>query len=280
MKTILLLALTALIGTGCVMTPTGDFYGGAVEGDYSPRVYTGSRSSVTVWLHPTYVVADAYPIAQAHCSRWGFYARPTYDWSISASIERRLDYSCVRYRPVLSGPHIIIGSPFYRSHYRHWHGRSHYRSPHRRRHYGRDGYDRPVYTPKPVPRHYPKYRAPRRRGTFGRRRSPKDTRLQRRKPWEHNRAKNQPIGNPGRGTTVQRGKPWEHNRSKNKKNLPRLKLPTKRSTFGGVLKPKKTIPRGSVFKNKVKTKRKTVKTFGKIRPKNSSRRVRKGPLTL
>jgi len=304
MKKIILTLSLALMGTGCVMSPDGNFYPspnvgvgvGGASVDITPRIFNGSRSNVTVWLHPTYTVADAYPLAQQHCNRWGFYARPSYDWSASARIERRLNYTCVRYRPVLSGPHIVIGSPFYRNHYRHWHtaGRRNGRVIPRR---GR------VITPKPRTRYTPPTR---RRGTFGRGVftpkpvvKPRKTVVQRGKPWQHNRNKNV-IPNPG--TTVQRGKPWQHNTNKNKVlTSPRVSSRNRINSNRGVIKEKttyksKTPSRPSFGSKKSRVSSRTssrvnsrsssrvnsrTKTgLGNIKPRKSSRRSGKGRLTL
>ena len=268
----LLILLAAFFATGCVRGPGGNFYPApnvnvGVDGnvDVAPRVYTGSRSNVTVWLPSTYVVADAYPIAQAHCARWGYFASPTYDWTVSATVGRRLNYSCVNYRPVLSGPHIIIGSPFYRNHYVNWHrgGRSTFGRSGRRIYKGHRGKgyynDRPVYTPKPVPR---------RRSTFGRifnsRSVEQDTSVQRGKPWEHNRNKNKVI-RPAPETSVQRGKPWEHRTRKGKITS------TRRSTFG-------SSPRRGALRPKTKFSKRS--SFGSVRSKNSGGRKAKGRLSL
>jgi len=324
MKKILLTLSVAWLTSGCVLSPDGNFYpapnldvGVGVGGnvDIAPRIFNGTRSNVTVWLHPTYTVADAYPIAQAHCARWGFYARPTFDWRGSATIERRLNYSCVNYRPVLSGPHIIVGSPFYRNHYRHWHnGRRFGRRYPRRGTIGGRVNSRPyrsnrVYTPKTRPRYTP----PARRGTFGRVLSPSQTRppvtrTQRGKPWERNVNKNKAII-PNPGTTVQRGKPWENNRRKGTLGGSTVTTPTyksKRPTFGrsgsgvvrekstyksktrlgsgfgsGTVKPKTTYKSKSGFGSvRPKTSYKSKSGFGSVKPKNSSRRSRKGRLTL
>ncbi|MGH1469278.1 MAG: hypothetical protein ACRBBP_10445 [Bdellovibrionales bacterium] len=267
MKYLLLTALASLtLGTGCVMTPTGEIITAPVNVDaeigFNPRVHVGTRSGVTVWLHPTFVVSDAYPIAQTHCSRWGMYARPRYDWSISASEARYLDYTCVRRRPYLASPHIIIGGGRYhrRGHYRN--GRSYRNSPRR------------VYTPKPVPRVEPV----RRRGTFGRifKPSPKrSTVVERGKPWEHKRDKGGVAypSKPKRGTVVERGKPWEHNADKNKgEKAPSLVLPskpTKRSTFG-------TYRSKMPIKTKTRAKTK-IRGFGSLKSKKGPR---KGKLRL
>lgn len=309
MKKILLALSIAWMTSGCVLSPDGNFYpapnvdvGVDADFDTNPRVFNGSRSSVTVWLHPTYTVADAYPLAQAHCSRWGFYARPSYDWTVSTSFERRLNYSCVTYRPILSGPHIIVGSPFYRNHYRHWHNQGRYgRTYPRRGTFGRGEviHNRSgrVHTPKPVPRH----RAPvvRRRGTFGRvlnpvNPAPRDTTVQRGKPWEHNRNKNKVVI-PNPGTTVQRGKPWEHNQNKGSVTAPLVtpRYRNKKSTFGssglGTIREKTTYKSkstlGSGFGSKAgsfksKPSLRSKPSFGSIRPKNSSRRSSKGTLRL
>jgi len=292
MKKIVLTLSIAWMATACVMTPDAGLYPapnvevgvGVNSGDFNPRIYNGTRSSVSVWLHPTYTVADAYPIAQAHCSRWGFYARPSYDWIVSTSFERRLNYSCVSYRPVLSGPHIIIGSPFYRNHYSHWHNGRRYGNRHPRRgtfgrghirNNGRTNNRRSgrgtVYTPKPTPRHVVPSR---KRGTFGRvinptTPAPRDTTVQRGKPWEHNKSKNKVVS-PRPDTTIQRGKPWEHNRNKGTVTTPTVtpRFKSKRSTFGSS---RSMSPRGS-FKSK--------SNFGGIRPKTSSRRSSKGKLRL
>jgi hypothetical protein len=306
MKKILSTLTLTLMMSGCVISPDRDFYPDSnldvsvgAGADFNPRIYNGTRSNVSVWLHPTYTVADAYPIAQAHCSRWGFYARPSNDWSISTSYERRLNYSCVSYRPVLSGPHIIIGSPFYRNHYRHWHhGRGHVRGrvQPRRGTFGRGGIRNgrrgTVYTPKPTPRHSsPSVR----RGTFGRVFKPsapatQNTTVQRGKPWEHNKNKNT-IPNPG--TTVQRGKPWEHNTNKGEVTTPRVapRYKSKRSTFGnsgsGNIRNKTTYKSGSSLGSgfgsrsvKSNSSNRSRSGFSGIRPKNSSRRSSKGKLTL
>jgi|GEM_PF-4116450 len=299
MKKIILTLSLALMGTGCVMSPDGNFYPspnvgvgvGGASVDITPRVFNGSRSNVTVWLHPTYSVADAYPIAQQHCNRWGFYARPSYDWSASARIERRLNYTCVRYRPVLSGPHVVIGSPFYRNHYRHWHtsGRGSRVVPRRGR-FGRARGGR-VITPKPNTRYTPPAR---RRGTLGRifkPTAPRKTVIQRGKPWQHNRNKNV-IPNPG--TTVQRGKPWQHNKNKNKVlTSPRVSSRNKYKSSRGVIKEKTTYKSktparlgygstGSRTSSRVKSRVSTrsKKGFGNIKPRKSSRRSGKGRLTL
>ncbi len=237
------LATSLFLATGCVMTPTGEIISPPVSIDagvsLGPRVHVGTRSSVSVWLHPSYIVSDAYPIAQNHCSRWGMYAKPRYDWSLSSSDERYLDYVCVGRRPYLSDIHIIGGR----------HHRRYYRS--HRRHYP----SRRVYTPKPIPRVGPV----RRRRTFGQssgygsskprgsvrgglgRRS-----VERGKAWEHNTKKSRirssrPSYSPRR-TFNERGKAWEHNAKKRKlKKQPDLPIKkAKRSTFGG--RPSKIRP--------------------------------------
>lgn len=272
MKYLLLTALGSLMfGTGCVMTPTGEIITAPVNVEagveLGPRVHVGTRSGVTVWLHPNYVVSDAYPIAQTHCSRWGMYARPRYDWSISARDARYLDYTCVRRRPYLAAPHIIIGGGHHRrNHYRR--GRDYRHSPRR------------VYTPKPLPRVEPV----RRRGTFGRTYTPSPKRgtvVERGKPWEHNKNKGGVYypSKPKRGTVVERGKPWEHNADKNRVDVERPLVlppkPTKRSTFGSS---RSRLPVKMRTKTKVKTTTKTkVKTFGKMKSKKGPK---KGTLRL
>jgi hypothetical protein len=232
------LATIALLflGTGCVMTPTGDIYDEpvilddgfvdtAVDVQFAPRVHFGSRSAVSVWLHPNFYVYDAYPIAQRHCARWGLFARPRRDWALSARSARYLDYTCVSRRPTLAFPHFRRPghrSPWIRS------------RPNNRR----------VYTPKPVPRHNPI--PARRRGTFGRTVQPnpappsRSTVVERGKAWEHN-ANKKPIRSwrgrrpaPKPRTVVERGKAWEHNANKVKIGRGRALKPNPRKGRTGV----------------------------------------------
>ena len=195
---------------------------------------------------------DAYPIAQRHCSRWGFFASPSSNWSISASSSRYLDYTCVRRRPHLAYPH------YRRGHY----GvgrRGIYRRHNRRPNYPR----RRVITPKPLPR----VKAPiRRRGTFGRVFNPapvkRRTVVERGKPWEHNKRKQGVVTRPLRKkVVVERGKPWEHNINKGsvKRHYKSAKTVSKRSTFRGS-RPK-IIKETRVNKKRV-TKYKPSKRFG------------------
>lgn len=271
--------LSLFLGTGCVMTPTGDIVTAPVdvgadvaigsEGvGIEPRIHIGSRSAVTVWLHPNYYVYDAYPVAQRHCARWGMFARPRRDWSYNARAARYLDYTCVRNRPTLAYPH------FRRGHrYHHVPGRrTRYDRPHRR--------GRRIYTPKPRPRVQP----PRRRGTFGRIHNPptapkRGVVVERGKPWEHN-GKKKKIGSfptrPKKNIVVERGKPWEHNRNKNREPVyktpkkPAYSAPKKtfkRTTFGSLKKKPKVIEKGksvkynkygSLKKKKAPVRRKTL----------------------
>lgn len=251
MKYLILPLLSLVFGTGCVLTPTGEIITPPIsvnaEIGLGPRIHIGSRSSVTVWLGSSYIVSDAYPIAQTHCSRWGMYASPRRDWTRSHHSARYLDYVCVRRRPYLADIH-IIGRRQHKGHYRNA-GRY---SPHRR-----------VYTPKPVP--------VKKRRTFGGGATyhNKYKQVERGKPWEHSTRKSKayspktPV--PKRSTFTERGKPWEHNVNKNKAKSS-LKLhskPAKRSTFGGLnskMKTKTTVTK-TKFKSygSLKTKRKPTK---------------------
>lgn len=240
---LILLSLTLWFASGCVVTPTGEVITAPVEAEVElgPRIYTSSRSRVSIWLHPSYVVADAYPIAQRYCSRWGMWASPVDNWSYSASVERYLDYTCVSSRPHLAYPHIRRGSRYYP-------GRRYRTYPRRR-----------VYTPKPTPR-------PPKRRTFGGAvnstpLTPAPVTVERGKPWEH-RAKKPVFGrSTTQPVTIERGKPWEHKK--------------KKSVFGksfGSSKRKSSAL--STRSGSLSSSRSRASSFsrGKIHPKSSTKR--------
>lgn len=194
MKTLLaLMSLNFLFLSACVVTPDGTVLAPPVDVDASvgvgiePRIYTSSGMSVSIWLPSAYVVADAYPVAQRYCSRWGMWARPSMDWTYSSPSARHLDYTCVRARPYLAYPHIRRGGRYY--------------SYPRRR---------PVYTPKPAPSY-------RKRKTFGGAFNKGDydhrKSVEPGKPWEHNTKKKgvfSPRPTPPPSVSLEPGKPWEH----------------------------------------------------------------------
>lgn len=270
-------AFSLLMGTGCVMTPTGDIYSAPVDveaGEFGPRVHLGSRSAVTVWLHPNFHVYDAYPIAQRHCSRWGFFARPRADWSITTGQSRYLDYTCVRSRPHLAYPH------FRRNVRRGGYGRNTRRYDRNYPNYPNNR--RRVITPKPLPR---VTNPPRRRGTFGRTYTPpqgRRTTVERGKPWEHNRRKGGVITSPVRKkVVVERGKPWEHNVNKGgiKKTYKGSRNVQKESTFrhsSPKITKKKSVVKKTV--TKYKSKPSIGRKYGNLKSKKSS--PRKGTLRL
>ncbi len=171
----ILILLTSTMLMGCVVSPdwnTGVGVGvgvdtgvgvNPVDGSLLPRVHVGSRTGLSVWLHPNYVVADAYTVAAEHCSRFGLNARPARNWDIFSNRPRYLDYTCVSYRPVLAFPHIIVNHDRYIN--RPWHRRWYHRR------YGRY-YRRGMITPKP--RHVYHRGNAKRKGWWGVNRPSKD----------------------------------------------------------------------------------------------------------
>jgi hypothetical protein len=249
-----------------------------VGGDFGPRVHLGSRSAVTVWLHPNFHVYDAYPIAQRHCSRWGFFASPGSNWSISASSSRYLDYTCVRRRPHLAYPH------YRRSGTINTRRGNYSRGPVKNRRYDKSypNYPRRVITPKPLPR----VKAPvRRRGTFGRTYNPPQGRratVERGKPWEHNSRKGGVVTAPTRKkVVVERGKPWEHKANKGgvKSRYKSVKTVQKRSTLK-TSRPKiikeKRVQKKTV--TKYKSKPRAGRKYSDLKSKKSA--PRRGTLSL
>ena len=102
------IALLLLSTAACVVTPPTHMPTHRVDVTESiePRVQFGSRTQVSVWLHPQFAAPDAYIVAQRHCRRWGLNADPFNNWAYSTSDPRVLNYYCVRRRPVIVYPHV------------------------------------------------------------------------------------------------------------------------------------------------------------------------------
>jgi len=202
-QTIALISLL-LLSTACVVTPPTNFPVDNVEvhGSIEPRVHFGSRSQVSIWLHPEYALPDAYTIAQNHCRGFGLWADPFTDWAYNSPTPRILNYNCIGRRPRVLYPHIRRQPRISRPHI--------VRPPRR-------GTIAPTRPRKPWYRRDPIVRRPRvitpevrhpRRPSIGRDREVG-------KPWEYNRRKN-PIVTP-RPTRprTEVGKPWEHKEKPN-----------------------------------------------------------------
>ena len=207
---LILLATLVLATTACVVTPPTHLPPQSVEmrGSIEPRVQFGSRSQVSIWLHPQYALPDAYVIAQNHCRRWGLWADPYNDWAFSSPDPRVLNYHCARRRPVIVYPHVT----------RHPHVNRHPRyrrqpvvvNPPRRREIAPPA-GRPWGRPRPAPNVRPprvitpEVRQPRRPTLVP------QTQTEVGKPWEYNTNKNISPRRP----KTEVGKPWEYNTNKN-----------------------------------------------------------------
>lgn len=282
---LIFISLTSIFAMGCVITPDGTIMGvppvattptlttGVGVGTtvaLDPIIHFSSRSRVTVSLPSPLIVADAYPIAQRHCARWGMHARPTYDWEISSTAVRYLDYDCVRIRPRLAFPHVIVDfSPYHNlPWYDRWYNvRRPYYSRRRVRHWPRD-----VYYPAPRLNTRPS-----RRGWLGRKRGYEDRTRVRTFPAPrviedggnsgrtYNRNKNKYKRKRGwlggrndrvivepAPRVIERGghSGRTYNRNKNKKIINERTVITRDTPYGTVkkVKKKRTVKKGKGFK--------------------------------
>lgn len=233
MKTTFTLISLLLLSTACVVTPPTHLPPDSVEvhGSIEPRVHFGSRSRVSIWLHPQYSLPDAYVLAQDHCRSFGLWADPYRDWAFNSPNPRILNYNCIGRRPIVVYPHIrrprhINRPPVV------------IRPPRRGTIAPTRPPKRPWYRPRPIytePRvETPEVRPPRRPG--------RDRRSEIGKPWEHNDRKEEVYQRPERRREF--GKPWEYKRKKDQGERDRsYSRPSRRNTFTRTTKSKPSLER-------------------------------------